>query len=311
MCIEKYKENDKDNWDHFIRGSKNGTFLFIRDYMDYHHDRFCDNSLLIYDKKNALVSVLPANRKDNILISHGGLTFGGFIISEKMRMESMLLLFKDIIAYLQSIGVKEFIYKAIPYIYYSLPSDEDRYALFRFGADLYRRDVTVTLTPSATAPLQERRNRAIKKARDMGVICLSSEDFSSFWKILEENLSSVYGVLPVHNIDEITLLHKLFPENIKLFCSFIGNQMISGVVIYESDNVAHVQYIASSIKGRSCSGLDLLFSYLITDVYSNKKYFDFGISNENEGLILNSGLIDFKEGFGGRAVVHDFYRLKL
>ena len=35
-------------WDTFVQESKNGTFLFVRDYMDYHRDRFQDCSLLVY-----------------------------------------------------------------------------------------------------------------------------------------------------------------------------------------------------------------------------------------------------------------------
>jgi len=49
---------------------------------------------------------------------------------------------------------------------------------------------------------------------------------------------------------------------------------------------------------------------LLTGPYRNKTYFDFGISNEQQGRFLNRGLIEQKEGFGGRAVVHDFYRLE-
>jgi len=50
---------------------------------------------------------------------------------------------------------------------------------------------------------------------------------------------------------------------------------------------------------------------LIKNVYRNKKYFDFGISTENNGRILNKGLIAQKEGFGARAYVHDFYEIKI
>lgn len=54
-----------------------------------------------------------------------------------------------------------------------------------------------------------------------------------------------------------------------------------------------------------------LLSKLLNEVYVDRQYFDFGISNEEEGRYLNEGLVAQKEGFGARAVVHDFYRLKL
>ena len=46
--IERYSSQRKVAWDDFVKRSKNATFLFFRDYMDYHADRFQDASLLIY-----------------------------------------------------------------------------------------------------------------------------------------------------------------------------------------------------------------------------------------------------------------------
>ena len=42
-----------------------------------------------------------------------------------------------------------------------------------------------------------------------------------------------------------------------------------------------------------------------------KKYYDFGISTENFGQILNSGLISRKEDFGASSVMYDFYQINL
>ncbi|SDE80971.1 hypothetical protein, partial [Sporomusa acidovorans] len=71
------------------------------------------------------------------------------------------------------------------------------------------------------------------------------------------------------------------------------------------------QYLANSEEGRSTGALDLVIHYLVTEVYKDKIYFDFGISNEKQGRFLNTGLIAQKEGFGARAVVHDFYSLDI
>ena len=57
--IERYTPAKKDEWDQFVRQSKNGTFLFLRDYMDYHSDRFADFSLVARDGEK-IIAVLPA-----------------------------------------------------------------------------------------------------------------------------------------------------------------------------------------------------------------------------------------------------------
>jgi hypothetical protein len=54
-----------------------------------------------------------------------------------------------------------------------------------------------------------------------------------------------------------------------------------------------------------------LFYHLIKTVFSEKKYFDFGISNENEGKQINAGLQFWKEGFGARTIVQDFYSISI
>ena len=311
MRIEVYNQSDKQQWDDFVRGSKNGTFLFFRDYMDYHSDRFADNSLLIFDDKDQLLALLPANEKDNALVSHGGLTYGGFITDERMKTSVMLEIFERAVRFLKENNFAKLIYKAVPHIYHRVPGEEDIYALFRFEAALTRRDVAATVALPNKIGFQERRSRAVKKAQSNKIDCRISDDYASYWQILEENLQAVHGVKPVHSLSEIEGLKASFPDNIKLYAAFLDEKMIAGTVIYETTQVAHAQYIASSNNGRALGALDLLFHGLITEIYLEKAFFDFGIATENDGKILNFGLMDFKEGFGGRAIAYDFYEINL
>ena len=80
LNIVRYTAEQKTVWDSFVATSKNGTFLFMRDYMDYHADRFADHSLMFY-KGGRLIALLPGNESDDTYYSHGGLTYGGFILS--------------------------------------------------------------------------------------------------------------------------------------------------------------------------------------------------------------------------------------
>lgn len=308
--IVKYSGEKKEEWDKFVNNSKNGVFLFFRDYMEYHSDRFTDHSLMFY-KGDKLIALFPANIKENTLFSHAGLTFGGFITDNKMTTPTMLQLFQALTEHAKANSVNKIIYKRIPYIYHSLPADEDLYALFRIKAKLFRRDVTSTIYLPEKIQFQETRCRCIKKAKLANVQVKKTDCFRSYWKILEENLAKRHKTKPVHSIEEIEYLHSKFPENIKLFVSCKNEDILAGVVIYESRNVAHAQYIASEEKGREIGALDIIFDYLINEYYKNKKYFDFGISTENDGLYLNEGLIFFKEGFGARGVVHDFYKVNV
>jgi lipid II:glycine glycyltransferase (peptidoglycan interpeptide bridge formation enzyme) len=197
----------------------------------------------------------------------------------------------------------------MPYIYHSFPADEDIFALFRYNAKLIGRNVTSSIYLPQKIDFDESRQRSIKKALKNNLTVKRNYDFKDFMQILKEVLEERHGATPVHSLEEIELLAKKFPDNIRLFSSYKDDVMLAGVVVYESKNVAHAQYIANSNAGRDLGALELVFDYLINHQYLRKKYFDFGISTEQMGQFLNTGLIAHKEGFGARAVMQDIYEL--
>jgi hypothetical protein len=85
--------------------------------------------------------------------------------------------------------------------------------------------------------------------------------------------------------------------------------MCAGTLLYYALPTIHAQYVAAQEMARTAGALDLLFLTLIEASRGTARYFDFGNSNEQEGRCLNRGLADFKEGFGARAICHDFYRI--
>lgn len=311
ITIEHYTPAARAAWDEFVMTSKNGTFLLLRGYMDYHADRFVDCSLMIRSG-DELVALLPAHREGDTVASHMGLTYGGFIVTARMTTPLMLLLFDVVRTHLAKQGAKTLIYKTIPHIYHRLPAEEDRYALFRHDAEVYRRDLLSTIDMARRPPPQTRRLRGAAKALKAGVTIAEDQDWSGFWALLEQHLQSRYNVRPVHNLAEIRHLHMNFSDNIRLFTARDphGN-LLSGVVIYETHEVAHLQYAAGTPEGFALGCLDRLFFHLLEDVFAKKRWFDFGNSTEHGGRYLNDGLIEQKEGFGGRAVVHDYFRLSL
>ncbi len=311
MTIVKYKKKYKNNWDEFVKKSKNSHFFFHRDYMEYHSDRFEDFSLMVFDETDKLIAILPANIKDEILYSHQGLTFGGVLVDDRMKTETMLEIFELLKIFFKEQNIKKIVYKCIPYIYHIKSSEEDRYALFRNDAKLIRRDVTSTINLSEQVRYSKGRKWSINKAKKESIQTLESDDYETFWQLLTEVLESNHKAKPVHTIEEMRKLASLFPKNIRLFLAKKDEEIVSGALIYENQNIVHTQYLSNSEKGRELGALDLLIDYLIKDIYKNKQYFDFGISNEDSGRYLNTGLIAQKEGFGARAVVHDFYELEI
>lgn len=311
MKIIEYSEAYNKTWDEFVKTAKNGHFLFFRKYMEYHSERFTDHSLLIFDDKERLLAILPANISGNTLYSHQGLTFGGFVISLKVKTETMLDIFSLLIEYLKSIQIEKLIYKPMPSIYTEVSAQEDLYALFVSDARLFRRDVSSTIDLSIPFKYSKGRKWTVNKAKKESIELCRVAEYAGFWQLLSKVLAYQHRAKPVHSLSEIEYLQNCFPENIKLYVAKKNGEVIAGVVIYETKLVAHTQYLANSDEGREIGALDLLLDYLIKDIYKDKKYFDFGISTEKGGVSLNRGLIAQKDGFGASAVVHDFYELDI
>lgn len=57
--VKRYTPEDKSIWDKYVDKARNATFLFHRDYMDYHADRFRDHSLLFIKTVNCMPYCQP------------------------------------------------------------------------------------------------------------------------------------------------------------------------------------------------------------------------------------------------------------
>lgn len=303
ITIYKYSPENTKIWNDFLADSKNGLFMFYRNFMDYHRDRFEDHSLMFYDE-NKLIALLPLNIKEDVLYSHGGLTFGGFITNARMRAGLMLECFDSLREYMNANNLKRLIYKAIPHIYHQYPAEEDLYALFRNQAQIVKIEPSTTIDLALPAKISRGRKAHIKHAEKMGIEVLESTNFSYYISLLNEILSQRHNATAVHRAEEIELLHHYFPDNIKLFIAVYEQKILAGTLVFIYPNLIHTQYLASSDEGCKYSALDLVISTLIEKYRSTKRYFDFGISTEDGGRFLNEGLIQQKETFGARTIAH-------
>lgn len=307
--VRSYSPPDAEAWNTVNTAAVNGHFLFDRSFMDYHSDRFNDASLLL-EEDGAIVALLPANRVQNIVHSHQGLTFGGLVLQDASTPDTMRRL-DALAAYLAQQGIHKLIYKALPAIYHRQPASADTYWLFCRNARLVRRDVTTTIDYKAPGAYSSRRLRGIKKAANSGLCLGPGEDLEGFWDLLSSVLHERHRVQPVHSREELRLLKDRLPQNIILFTATRNEELLAGVLIFEHRIVAHAQYIAVSETGRKLGALDGLFDMVIAHFARTKHYFDFGISTEDSGNFLNVGLVTQKEEFGGSATVHDVYELDL
>lgn len=275
--------------------------------MEYHNDRFNDFSLLVF-KDEKLVAILPANRVEDCVYSHQGLTYGGLVFKENLKLNSVLLIYKALLKFLNEAKISELQLKILPSIYNTLPNDEQSYIMFLLNAKLNRRDALSVIDYRQVLKFSKDRLEGVKRGKKHGLVIKEEGGFESFWStVLEPNLNEKHNVKPVHSLAEITALKTNFGKQIRQFNVYQNNQIVAGTTIFESKYVAHSQYISGNNQKNELGSLDFLHHYLITSVFNNKRFFDFGVSNVNNGRQVNQGLQYWKEGFGARTVTQDFY----
>jgi len=308
--VDIYKDADKELWNTFIHNSKNGIFMFDRNFMEYHKDRFTDNSLLFYDE-GKLIALFPASVKDGVLSSHGGLTYGGFITGNDMKQHHMNDCFSALKEYAGQNGIKEIIYKHIPQIYQKQYAEEDLYSLFYNGAQILKIEASSVVNLHQPLKMPKGRKAQVGRAKREGVEIKETEDFETFIALENSVLQERHGTKAVHTSEELHLLQSRFPQNIKLFGAFYQGKLIAGTVLFIYDNAVHTQYMATNEIAREIGALDLTIATVIENYKDSKRWLDFGISTEDGGHFLNEGLIAQKEGFGGRTNVYQTWRFEI
>lgn len=318
--IVRYSSPKANEWNEFVKDSKNGNFLFLREYMDYHSDRFSDYSLMYYGLvkgKEKLIAIMPANADGDVLYSHQGLTYGGLILSKKIHLSQVEQIFEATKSCLSNNGFKTWIYKQIPTIYHRYPAQEDEYLLWKLNAV----KVSCNVLLVAELPLvKENRLLSSGKLGDchslerQGYILNLNSRLDDFWPILESNLKLHHNSKPVHTLAEMKLLQERFPSNI--ICATAQSpegEILAGAVLYNFDDIVKTQYLSASEAGRKIHVMDFLILSLI-DYYrrlSQYRYIDFGTNMNDEKTDVNYGMINQKEGFGARTVACNIYQISL
>ena len=310
--IKKYSQDDYSIWNDFVAQSKNATFLFHRDFMEYHKDRFDDFSLLIFEDEK-LRAILPANKKENAIYSHQGLTYGGLVYLPKLKAEKVESILDEILLFLKENKFETFYYKPIPNFYFSEGNAAMDFFLLKRGAILERKEMNLAVNLQAPLKISKSKMKHFRRIENLDLDIFEEENFDPFWeKILEPRLAEKFNVKPVHSKEEIAFLKSKFPKNIRQYSAYRNDEIIAGITIFETKNVVKSQYGATSKVGEEFRALDFLFINLIHKYKrKGKHFFDMGIVGEENELGYNQGLLAQKEELGCSVYNQDFYKIEI
>lgn len=307
MEILRYNIEHKSKWDEFISKAKNTSFLFYRNFMDYHQERFQDFSLFVLEKSK-IVAVLPAHVNNNILYSHKGLSYGGILCLPEVNLSTFEKMVKTILLYCAQQNILQVEINSIPSVYSSVFSEELSFINFSSTKKNSRVQLLSIIDFRSPLPINDNRKRMIKKGEKNNYYVEENSTADLFWQnILELRLQKRYNNVPVHSMEEINNLMNIFPQNIKQYNVFSPDgKIVGGTTVFINKNIIRLQYIAGSDEGNKEGGLDFLIFHLLKKYQNRVDFFDFGSSNISENRV-NEGLIYWKESFGARSIAQYTY----
>jgi hypothetical protein len=316
LTASGYRHDEEAEWDDLISRSPMATLLHTRAFLGYHGARLVDASVVLRNEKEAIWGVMPAAVMPGApheVGSHPGATFGGVIHAGALSGGMMLESLGAIVSHYAERGFERLHYAPVPSIYHQRPSADDLYALFRVGARRSRCDLSCAVDLELGPHLSSRRRRGLSKARREGVeIEEGPELISELWPVVEANLRDRHGAQPVHSQTELRELMERFEAEIHVVVARHDGEAVAGVVLFDGPRVSHAQYIASLEDGNRIGALDAVFDHCLGRAAARgARFFDFGTSNREHGLVLNDGLYDFKAQFGGGGVAYERYELDL
>ena len=240
-------------------------------------------------------------------------TYGGLLVSDGVGLEDVLEVTQLLENELIKIEINEAIVRNTFRIFNRNFCDEFDYALWKSGFVIKSREteIGIALKDKSAKDIERKYENGnkynIKKALKT-VDVRFSDDFRSFWIILEQNLLQRHNQKPVHNIEAILKLKNLLQEGeIKLVAAFEQNVMVGGMVLFDFMNeYLHAQYIASSHAHQQIRPVNAVIDFALKWACEQKyAYFNLGTPNEKNGSVINLGLSYFKESFGGRSCLRE------
>lgn len=306
MQVIKYNSEYKAEWDAFVRLSDNFSFLFYRDYIEYHSDRFTDLSLMLCEK-GKLKCLLPGNMDNGIFYSHQGLTFGSMIHEPHFTYEKASLYLEQFISFLYGEGLTQMIVKSQPFFYASSHSQIQNYLFNHHQLQGQKQDIGAFIHCAN----HEFTKSSIEKRKLRLADFYVDEDnpLDEFWRVLEENLKQQHGLKPVHSLEEMKQLIRLFPDNIKLFIirNADTNLIDAGTLLFDNGSVIKMQYIATSDHGRTNRAIHAMYYLFISQYKKTKIFIDMGTCMTDDDV--NTSLLYLKQRFGAEVYCTERYNL--
>lgn len=318
--VAPFEDGQAKAWDAFVQNSTNGTIFNLRRFLSYHPPgRFRDASFSVLRRGNVM-SVVPGVLVGDRWISHGGSSYGGFILGEKIAFDLCRDIVEASVAYVRSLGAKSFTVTMPPNMYRKVPHDYLEANLLYQGFRYAKREITNACGRIHEGFLEDWVNKArgaVRRAQAEGLEIHNPkrptpEEMASFYRILKTNRDAL-GASVTHSPEDLDRLFSLLPESLDLYLArHEGVDVGCGLVFRCNPQVDLIFYVAHLEEHRHLKPIHMLVHRMYEEAAKRSvPWVDYGTSTLN-GKLTNEGLLlAFKENFNMLGYFRDTFILDL
>ena len=320
ISIQKYTKSNEQSWDEFVLSSSNGTIFHLRSFLSYHIDRKFEDHSLIFKNNNSIIAIFPAarikNKNVNILHSHPGASYGGFVYNNLSYEEGDEII-QAIYKYCKKNLFHKIFFIPSPATYESKTNDIINYLLhwhkYEIAECYISSTIKINKNKNALEYLNKRKKRYIQNyIQNDDLIIKHENNFHKFYPILLENKKK-HNVLPTHSLKEIIKLNKQLPGKLNLLLLYYNEKIIGGTLnIIANDNCGIVFYNMINYEFQEMQPASIqIYESINWAIKCKLKFLDLGvsqISSETNPISPHKSLILFKEQFGSIAIIRKAYQ---
>ena len=318
--IHQFSPSDETAWDKFVHLSSNGTLFHLRSFLSYHIDRKFDDNSLIFEKRGNIIAVFPAAKitedKKNILYSHPGASFGGFVYNH-LSYEEADMIIKIIKDYCIKNSFHRIFFIPTPILYSNKINNILEYLLHwhKYHVQEYYISsmIDIRIGKSSLEYLHKRKKRYIQKYLDNDELIIKYDNnFQAFYSILLENKKK-HNVSPTHSLEELINLDKKLPGRLYLLLLYYRDEIIGGTLnIIANNKCGLVFYNMINYEFKDLQPATIqIFESINWAKKQNLQFLDLGVSQQPKAknpLTPHTSLINFKEQFGAVAIIRKAFQ---